>query len=76
MIYKFELCDIVSSSCALLLMCIVSIKTFKLIANIKFNLAHIATIMFLKNDNTYNARLITIAFFITNLYSSNRSQFL
>ncbi len=54
-------------------MCIVSIKTFKLIANIKLNLARIATTMLLKNNNTYDARLITIAFFIANLYSFSRS---
>ncbi len=54
-------------------MCIVSIKAFKSIANIEFNLARIATIILLKDNNTYNARLITIAFFIANLYSFSRS---
>jgi hypothetical protein len=55
-------------------MCTTSIKAFKLITNIELNLAHIATIMLLKNNNTYNARLITITFFVANLYNSSRSQ--
>jgi len=70
------LCDIASSFYALLLMCTTSIKTFKLITNIKLNLARIATIMFLKNNNIYDARLITIAFFVANLYNLSRNQFL
>jgi len=57
-------------------MCTTSIKAFKLIANIGPNLARIATIMFLKDNNTYDAKLIIIAFFVANLYSSSRSQFL
>ncbi len=54
-------------------MCIASIKAFKLIANIGSSLVRITTIMFLKNNNTYNAKLIIIAFFVTNLYSFNRN---
>jgi len=54
-------------------MCIAFVKTFKLITNIKSSLARMVTIMLLKNGNTYDAKLITIAFFVANLYSFSRS---
>jgi len=57
-------------------MCIVFVKTFKSITNINFNLAHIVTIMSLKNKNIYDAKLVMFALLVANLYSFIRSQFL